>query len=45
MFMGVCQHLHFCTSCALAHGDQKKTSDALELELQVAVSHGMGARD
>ena len=28
-----------------AHGDQKRPSDALELELQVVVSHHVGARN
>lgn len=39
--MGVCM----CTMCVQGQEGQKRTSDPLELELQVVVNHNMGAGD
>ena len=41
---GICVHICLCTSCVFgACGGQKRALDALELELQMVVSHHMGA--
>lgn len=40
LFMSICMCAY--TMCLHVHGCQRKTSDLLELELQVVVSHPMG---
>lgn len=40
-FLWVC----VCSTCAGSYRDQKKTSDPLELEFQLVVSHHVGAGD
>lgn len=40
MWMSICLQVCLCTVYILgAHGDQKRVSDFLELELQIVVSH------
>lgn len=46
MYMIVCLHVCLCTVCVTdAKGDQKRVVDPLEVELQIAVCHTVGARN